>query len=68
MKENKQENELKEIKQIIKELPNLLNKFCFEYEEFNKEYSEDIFEEPKNKQYKKFFKRENRIVERRKKI
>ena len=52
-----QENELKEIKQIIKELPNLLNKFCFEYEEFNKEYSEDIFEEPKINNTKGFSKK-----------
>ena len=51
-----QENELKEIKQITKELPNLLNEFCFEYE-FNKEYSEDIFEEPKINNTKIFQKR-----------
>ena len=54
--QNNQINELKEIKQITKELPNLLNKFCFEYEEFNKEYSEDIFEEPKINNTKNFSK------------
>ena len=54
--QNNQINFDSEIKQIIKELPLLLNKFCFEYEEFNKEYSEDIFEELKINNTKGFSK------------